>query len=127
MNIYWATTEDHDEDWFIIAENEQEAAKLHEEMEGYNPGDAVAEFVLTVPENISPPPEPGWPSNELLKDCGAEFLSDEPARVVKIGDRKFSEGLMELQVRQIDDERFDKMGMDRPNETPPLQKPDEYS
>jgi hypothetical protein len=32
-------------------------------MEGYNPGDAKAEKVLDIPENI--PAETGWPSDEI--------------------------------------------------------------
>jgi len=46
MNLYWVTTEDHAEDWFIVANNPQEAATFHEEMEGYDPGDATAEMIL---------------------------------------------------------------------------------
>ena len=30
MNLYWVTTNDHSEDWFIVANNEQEATKYHE-------------------------------------------------------------------------------------------------
>ena len=35
MELYWVTTEDHGEDWFIVAISSKEAAKLHEDMEGY--------------------------------------------------------------------------------------------
>ena len=42
MKLYWVTTEDHDEDWFIVASSPEEASKYHEDMEGYVPGDADA-------------------------------------------------------------------------------------
>ncbi len=128
LNLYWATTEDHDEDWFIIAENEKEAAKIHEEEEGYNPGDALAEFVLTIPKNIMDSElVKGWPTNELLKACGGEFISEESSRIIKFGEKTFCEGMLEALVRQTDDELFEAMGKGRPNNTKPLLKPEEYS
>ena len=30
MKLYWVTTEDHDEDWFIVASSSDEAARCHE-------------------------------------------------------------------------------------------------
>ena len=128
MNLYWATTEDHHEDWFIIAESEEAAARFHEEYEGYNTGDAVADFVLTIPVNkMGPNLEKGWPTNELLEACGGKFLSDEDTRVVKFGLKTYCEGQLEGLVRQFDDEIFEARGQGRPNQTPPLPKPEEYS
>ena len=51
MKLYWVTTENHDEDWFIVASSPEEASKYHEKMEGYNIGDAEAEEVLDIPKN----------------------------------------------------------------------------
>jgi len=34
MNLYWVTTEDHAEDWFVVANNAKEAATFHEDVEG---------------------------------------------------------------------------------------------
>jgi hypothetical protein len=31
MRLYWVTTEDHDEDWFVVAPNEVEACMFHED------------------------------------------------------------------------------------------------
>lgn len=76
MNLYWVTTEDHDEDWFVVASSPQEACKFHEDVEGYDPGDATAEEILNIPENI--PAEPGWPSYELLLAVGAKFIMENP-------------------------------------------------
>ena len=116
MKLYWVTTEDHDEDWFIVASNSKEAAKLHEDMEGYNPGDAMAEAILDIPENI--PAESGWPSNDLLKALGAKFICNEPSRVVEISGRKFCEGLLDGAIRSLDDDMFEISGQKRLNETP---------
>jgi hypothetical protein len=86
MNLYWVTTEDHDEDWFVIASSQKEAVQLHEKMEGYDPGDAAAEEILEIPEKMDV--ETGWPSNEILSALGAKFLLTGPARVVVIRDNE---------------------------------------
>ena len=93
MKLFWVTTEDHDEDWFVVASNAEEACKFHEDVEGYAIGDATAEEILNIPETITA--KPGWPSDELLLAVGAKFIMEEPSRVVEINGRKFSEGLLE--------------------------------
>ncbi len=115
MHLYWATTEDHCEDWFIIANSENEAAKLHELMEGYNDGDATAELVLNTPESI--PVEAGWPEEELLETLGARFIDRDLTRVIEIAGRKFCEGLLESTIRSLDDDVFESQGQGRVNET----------
>jgi hypothetical protein len=82
MNLSWVTTEDHDEDWFVIASSQKEAVQLHEKMEGYDPGDSASEEILEIPEKMDV--ETGWPSNEILSALGAKFLLTGPARVVEI-------------------------------------------
>ena len=116
MNIlYWVTTEDHCEDWFIIASSVKEATQFHDNMEGYDSGDAMAERILDIPENIST--DAGWPSEQNLKVLGAKFIFDGSTRVVEISGRKFCEGLLEATIRSIDDDVFESMGQGRINET----------
>jgi hypothetical protein len=115
MNLYWVTTEDHAEDWFVLARNAEEAGTLHEDMEGYDPGDATAEEIVEIPKDIQA--EAGWPSDEVLLALGAKFLSDSPSRIVEIAGRRFCEGLMEATLRSLDDDIFEALGDGRPNET----------
>ena len=115
MNLYWVTTEDHHEDWFIIASSSGEACKFHEDNEGYDPGDAKAEKVLSIPKNTST--ETGWPSEELLITLGAKFIQKDNLRVVDIEGRKFSEGMLESLISEICDNEFEARGDDRLNET----------
>jgi hypothetical protein len=115
MNLYWVTTEDHAEDWFIVASSPQEAATFHENAEGYVYGDATAEMIVEVPGEVNE--STGWPSDEVLRSCGAIFLAEAPTRVVEIGNRKFCEGLLESTIRTLDDDRFEALGEGRPNET----------
>ena len=46
VNLYWVTTDDHDEDWFILATTGRTAETYHIQYEGYEPGDARAELIL---------------------------------------------------------------------------------
>ncbi|MCP4492690.1 MAG: hypothetical protein GY820_36085 [Gammaproteobacteria bacterium] len=115
MQLYWATTEDHDEDWFIVASSANEAARFHENMEGYNIGDAAAEAVVDIPEGMLA--EAGWPPDELLLALGATFVSESDIRVVDICGRRFCEGMLEATLRSLDDDIFEARGQGRVNET----------
>lgn len=115
MHLYWVTTEDHDEDWFIVARSYEEAQKLHEDQEGYDPGEAFAEEILAIPGNV--PAEPGWPSHELLLSLDAKFLSEEPTRVVEIDGRRFCEGMLGGLIDEIADNVFERIDQGRPNKT----------
>ena len=107
--LYWCETDDHDEDWFVVARNEDEAQAFHENAEGYEEGDASAEFVRLLPASEQRAADrlgDHWPSKETLLACGAEFLASVPqdganalravmgsgSRVVRIDGRVFGEG-----------------------------------
>lgn len=105
--LFWCETDDHDEDWFMVARNEDEATQSHESAEGYDEGDAVAEFVCVLPGSVQGRYKvPRWPEKETLLACGAEYLPNLPqdgqsdlrkqmgsgARVVRIKGRVFGEG-----------------------------------
>ena len=115
MYLYWVTTDDHAEDWFIIANTAEEATLFHENVEGYDYGDATAEMIVPIPEGTAT--EVGWPSDEVLKACGANIISNDLERVIEIEGRKFSEGLMESTIRTLDDDMFEEIGEGRPNKT----------
>ena len=115
MKLYWVTTEDHEEDWFIVASSAEEAAGYYEYMEGYDSGIATAEKVLGIPDGISA--EAGWPTNEFLVSLGAVFLSNESMRVVEIAGRKFCEGMLDSIINEVVDDEFEKRDGKRLNNT----------
>jgi hypothetical protein len=47
IKLYWVTTADHDEDWFILAESARSAKRYHEYYEGYGAGDARARLIVS--------------------------------------------------------------------------------
>ena len=90
--LYWVTTADHGEDWFVVALGEGEACVFHEDAEGFDRGDADAELVCRLPAALSKT-KVGWPSDDVLNACGAEIVSPKgKPRVVKIDGRVFGEG-----------------------------------
>jgi hypothetical protein len=115
MKLYWVSTEDHDEDWFIIAPSPKEASQYFENFEGYNPGDADAEEILDIPENVTA--DTGWPSEELLIKVGVKFLLNDQTRVVEISGRKFCEGMLAATINEINDDLFEEFDEERLNKT----------
>jgi hypothetical protein len=115
MKLFWVTTDDHDEDWFVVASSPKKAERFFENYEGYGPGYADAEEILDIPDNTSP--EEGWASNELLLELGAIFIMKGDTRVVEIGGRRFIEGMLEAIVNEVTDDLFEMLRNERPNKT----------
>jgi hypothetical protein len=60
IKLYWCTTDDHDQDWFIFAASARQARSFHEDYEGYDKGDAhsrllVSDITLKEFQNGTPP------------------------------------------------------------------------
>jgi len=75
---------------------------------------------MEIPEGVSV--DIGWPSDEVLQSCGAEIVTGPPTRVVKIGDRTFCEGLMESEIRAVDDLIWGPLEEDDPEEISEIMK-----
>ena len=99
----------------MVDSSSKKASRFHEKMEGYNPGDATAKKVLSIPQNLFA--EPGWPSDELLLTLGAIFIENDQTRVVEIGGRTFCEGMLAATLNEINDDIFEAIGQKRPNKT----------
>ena len=113
MKLYWVTTEDHCEDWFIVSHSAKAAERFHEVEEGYTTGEASAEEILTIPSDLNP--ESGWPTDELIHDLGGVFVSQEHPRIVQLNNRKYCEGLLEGIIRELDDESESDGGEEKSN------------
>lgn len=97
--IYWCTTEDHDEDWFVIARSARDARRYHEDAEGYSRGDAEAELVCRLPGNEYPDDSEGsWPRPEDLAACGIEVEVTPEGRIARYKGRTFAEGMLEGEI-----------------------------
>jgi hypothetical protein len=101
VRLYWVTTDDHDEDWFIFAESARSARSFHEHYEGYGAGDARARLIvrdvrLTKFTNGEPPCHAQL--RELLalgfKDAG----SVPNQRSMSFEGKTYTEGILESLV-----------------------------
>lgn len=114
--LYWVSTPDHDEDWFIFAISARSAAKFHADYEGYSPGEASAEPILETPETAGP-----FPRHAQIEDLTALrfkiLKSGDHGRSVKYGDRTFVEGHLESFIAEIDDNNSEAVGKGRPRGT----------
>jgi hypothetical protein len=107
LKLYWVTTEDHHEDWFVAAPSAAAAERFFEEAEGYGSGEANADEIIAMPE--ADPSEVGWPSHERLTAHGARILREETPRAVEIGGRTFGEGMLQGIIDELQDDRFKRL------------------
>ena len=99
MNLYWVETDDHHEDWFVVAPVPQEAEAFFESYEGYDDDTATARFVCDLDAKGL---EVDWASEELLKSLGAEIQKHQNTRVVRLLGSTYAEGMLESIVRECD-------------------------
>jgi hypothetical protein len=98
IKLYWVTTADHDEDWFILAESARSARTYHEHYEGYDKGDAhsrliVSNVTLTEFQNGAPPCHAQF---QDLFQIGCQDAGTIPnRRGVKFNGEIFREGILE--------------------------------
>ena len=115
VNLYWITTDDHDEDWFMLAKTARAAESYHIQYEGYEPGDARAELILRTGANPIPGPIPRHAQLEDLQKLGFEILNSDPnGRSVRRDGRTFLEGHLESMVAKVRDDVHEAMGEGRP-------------
>ncbi|MGO9561668.1 MAG: hypothetical protein ACLPPV_03380 [Candidatus Korobacteraceae bacterium] len=114
--LYWVSTADHDEDWFIFANSTRSAAKFHADYEGYDPRETAAELILEAPDTEGP-----FPRHAQIDDLtalGFEILKGgDHGRSVKYGDRTFVEGHLDSLMAEIDDNNSETAGEGRPRGT----------
>lgn len=118
LNLYWVTTDDHDEDWFILARTGRTAESYHIQHEGYEPGDATAELILRVATDSIPGLIPRHAQLEDLQVLGFEILNPDPnGRCVRRNGRTFLEGHLESMVTELRDDAQEALGQGRPSGT----------
>lgn len=75
LKLYWCETDDHYEDWFVIARDDEDAEEFFTDSEGYGEDEAIATLVCVLPAS-----EQGrydgasWPKDDTLIACGGEVL-----------------------------------------------------
>lgn len=91
FNLYWVTTKLYPEDWFIVAKSKDLACECHENNEGFESGCAHAKLICEIPMDLERKYRTEydefdygyWPSIDLLKELGFEFIEEKPPYVVR--------------------------------------------
>lgn len=117
LKLYWCETDDHHEDWFVVARRAKDAIRFFREHEGYDDEDVLAEVAIVLAEALQDNKYLGWPTRELLEACGAEILRWETPRVVELEGSRWVEGMLEHQIIEATDDLFERRGQGRPNRT----------
>ena len=118
LNLYWCETDDHDEDWFIVARSEEEACNIHESAEGYDDGDTEASCICPIPTSLKA--HAGWPDRALLEALGAEFIRTSTPRIVRLKGATYQEGVMDAVIERVSGESTREGGDGEPEGTKQL-------
>lgn len=120
LRLYWCSTEDAAEDWFVIAPTMEDARAFFAEATSTSlEVSARLIFVLrTLREMVI-----GWPTEKVFAAAGVEMLRFKPPRVAKHGDDLFVEGAIHFLQEVREDNIAEAAGQGRPNETRPLNFP----
>ncbi|MDD5437645.1 MAG: hypothetical protein PHC70_00665 [Patescibacteria group bacterium] len=107
LHLYWCTTDDHAEAWFVVARTSRIAAKIFADYEGYLTKEIDAELVMDVPEKFQSSEE-WYASHELIEGCGGTITESGSRRAVALNGHLFTEGPMQ----SIIDEGMKNLGWD---------------
>lgn len=97
IKLYWVTTADHGEDWFIFAGSDLQARSYHEHYEGYGKGDARARLIVsnvTLKEFMNGAP-PCHARFEDLYQIGLEVGTTTGRRKGRFNREIFQDGILE--------------------------------
>ena len=112
MNLYWVETEDHHEDWFVMAEDKRQAEEFFADYEGYELDYPTARLVCPLREGDH---KVTHPSDDLLRSIGADVETIDGARAVKLLGEIFHEGGLQATIDVINSAGFsplDEKGAD---------------
>lgn len=79
LKLYWCSTKDGSEDWFMVARNSRQAASLHASWEGFDPSDAKADFIADIPDEwqgICMHCKKPWTEETLTRIPGTQGLTE---------------------------------------------------
>src|ERR1022692_2098509 len=98
IRLYWVSTDDHDEDWFVFAASARSARSYHEDYEGYDKGAANSRLIVsnvTLQEFMNGTP-PCHAQFQDLFQIGFQDAGTIPnRREVKFNGEIFQDGILE--------------------------------
>jgi hypothetical protein len=120
INLYWVSTEDHREDWFVLATTRRAAASFHERYEEYSTYAASARMIIAdahLPKYANGPP-PCHAQIQELEALGFQTVADGPLRgAMGYEGEAFAEGFVEALIMEAHDNQAEVAGKGRPKRT----------
>ncbi len=97
--LYWISTDDHDEDWFVISSSRKGAINFFRGSEGYCEDDKIkAEYICRTPRIYEHGSHYG--QIDMLKEMKFKIIDECPTRLVWGKGRLFCEGYYERTLMQ---------------------------
>jgi hypothetical protein len=85
--LFWCSTEDHANDWGVVARDAEEAGRFFATEEGYRLSQVHTDLVVVLPR-VRQTDVAKWPTLELIASVGCAFVHGEvPATRVALGCR----------------------------------------
>lgn len=91
-NLYWCSTPDHSQDWFVIAEGESGARAYFARESRIAIGAVRLHLVGRLPDAARAPTSPRYATERHLESCGARILTRHPWYIVDLNGLLFEEG-----------------------------------
>lgn len=123
--LFWCTTSDHEEDWFLVADSVEHAAKAFAEERGYAAEEVQATCLAGIPPNFSREfclrrtdrKATASADLRLLRDVGAEILRARSPSVVRLHGEIYVEGTPDIARNKQLDDALEAVGRGRPHGT----------
>jgi hypothetical protein len=76
MGLFWCSTDDHANDWFVVARDPHEAGRFFAIESGYQPTQVHTDVVVALPR-CRATDVAKWPTLELIASVGCAFVHGE--------------------------------------------------
>ena len=100
--LYWVTTPQNEENWFVVAKSKSDAESFHDHGEGFLEGYSSAKLVTSISSEILKKLHTtdieDWPSHELLVELGFRFIEEDFPRIVSYKGQLYCEGKSNLKI-----------------------------
>ena len=101
-DLYWVTTPQNEENWFVVASSKANAENFHNQAEGFDEDYSSAKFICEIPFKLLNEHhkinDEDWPNHELLQELGFNLIEDDFPRIVLFNGKLFYEGKGNLKI-----------------------------
>lgn len=99
--LYWCTTRDRSEDWFVVETNARSARCGFADFNGYERQEVHAELVASAPIDRAghcAAPQPGIADDDDIVRFGGRVIRRDLPRIVYLNGRFFTEGGLQAAI-----------------------------